>query len=63
MAASNQIFLVVDAGTPVAAFTARPRAESLPAAPARRLHKPAGLHVLEQSGTRSIMTMSAALAE
>jgi hypothetical protein len=24
MAASNQIFLVVDAGTPVAAFTARP---------------------------------------
>jgi hypothetical protein len=24
MAASNQIFLVMDAGTPVAAFTARP---------------------------------------
>ena len=48
MAASNQIFLVVDAGTPVAAFTARPRAESFSKASARRFHQPAGLYVLGQ---------------
>ena len=49
MTASNQIFLVVDAGTPVAAFTAR---QELKAYLRRRLDvfiKPAGLHVLGQS--------------
>jgi hypothetical protein len=40
------------------------RAESLPAAPARRLHQPAGLHVLGQSkGRQASWTMSSALAE
>ena len=49
MVASNQIFLVMDAGTPVAAFTAR---QELKAYLRRRLDvfiKPAGLHVLGQS--------------
>jgi hypothetical protein len=48
MTASNQIFLVMDAGTPVAAFTAR---QELKAYLSRRLDAfidPAGLYVLGQ---------------
>jgi hypothetical protein len=44
MIASNQIFLVVDAGTPVGAS----RADSISAASARCVYQPAGLYVLEQ---------------
>jgi hypothetical protein len=48
MIASNQIFLVVDARTPVAAFTAPSQAESFSAASARCVYQPTGLYVLEQ---------------
>ena len=63
MAASDQIFLVVDAGTPVAAFTA-PR--ELTAYLKRRLDtfiNPLVYRFGDNHGTPSIMTMSAALAE
>ena len=63
MAASNQIFLVMDAGTPVAAFTARPE---LKAYLRRRLDafiNPLVYTSWGNQGTPSIMTMSAALAE
>jgi acetoacetate decarboxylase len=53
MVASNQIFLVMDAGTPWAAFTSR-RSESLSKAPARRFHQPAGLHVSGQSNAHAV---------
>jgi len=63
MVASNQIFLVMDAGTPVAAFTARPE---LKAYLRRRLDafiNPLVYMFWDNQGTPSIMTMSAALAE
>jgi hypothetical protein len=63
MAASNQIFLVMDAGTPVAAFTARPE---LKAYLRRRLVvfiNPLVYTFWDNQGTPSIMTMSVALAE
>ena len=63
MVASNQIFLVMDAGTPVAAFTARPE---LKAYLRRRLDafiNPLVYTFWDNQGTPSIMTMSAALAE
>jgi hypothetical protein len=49
--ASNQIFLVVDAGTPVVRAQRLARAESLSKAPARHIHQPAGLHVWGNQGT------------
>ena len=63
MSASNQIFLVVDAGTPVAAFTAR---RELTAYLKRRLNtfiNPLVYTSWDNQGTPSIMTMLAALAE
>ena len=63
MSASNQIFLVVDAGTPVAAFTAR---RELTAYLKRRLNtfiNPLVYTFWDNQGTPSIMTMSSALAE
>jgi hypothetical protein len=62
MSASNQIFLVVDAGTPVAAFTAR---RELTAYLKRRLNTFINPLVYTFWGSQgpSIMTMSAALAE
>jgi len=62
MAASNQIFLVVDAGTPVAAFTAR---QELKAYLRRWLDAFINPLVYTFWGNQgpSIMTMSAALAE
>ena len=50
MTASNQIFLVMDAGTPKAAFTARRELSAYLKRRARHFHQPAGLHVLGQSG-------------
>jgi hypothetical protein len=61
--ASNQIFLVVDAGTPVAAFTAR---QELKAYLRRRLDvfiNPLVYTFWDNQGTPAIMTMSSALAE
>jgi len=49
MTASNQIFLVMDAGTPKAAFTARRELSAYLKRRARHFHQPAGLHVLGQS--------------
>jgi hypothetical protein len=46
MTASNQIFLVMDAGKPKAAFTNQARDASLPEASARGVHQLAGLYVL-----------------
>jgi hypothetical protein len=62
MTASNQIFLVMDAGTPVAAFTAR---GELQAYLRRRLDTFCNPLVYTFWGSHgpSIMTMSAALAE
>jgi hypothetical protein len=62
MTASNQIFLVVDAGTPVAAFTAR---RELQAYLRRRLDTFCNPLVYTFWGNRgpSIMTMTAALAD
>jgi hypothetical protein len=63
MTASNQIFLVVDAGTPVAAFTAR---HELKADLRRRLDafiKPLIYTFWDNQRTPSIMTTSSALAE
>jgi hypothetical protein len=63
MAASNQIFLVMDAGTPLAAFTAR---QELKAYLRRRLDafiNPLVYTFWDNQGTPSIMTMSAPLAE
>ena len=63
MAASDQIFLVVDAGTLVAAFTAR---RELTACRKRRLDtfiNPLVYRFWDNYGTPSITTMSAALAE
>jgi hypothetical protein len=63
MVASNQIFLVMDAGTPVAAFTAR---HELKAYLRRRLYvfiHPLVYTFWGNQRTPSIMTMSAALAE
>jgi hypothetical protein len=62
MSASNQIFLVVDAGTPVAAFTAR---RELQVYLRRRLDTFINALVYTFWGNQdpSIMTMSAALAE
>jgi len=62
MAATNQIFLVVDAGTPVAAFTAR---RELQPYPRRRLDTFINPLVYTFWGNQgpSIMTMSAALME
>jgi hypothetical protein len=63
MAASDQFFLVVDAGTPVAAFTAR---LELTAYLKRRLDtliNPRIYRFWDNHGKPSIMTMSAALAE
>jgi hypothetical protein len=63
MVASNQIFLVVDAGTPLAAFTAR---RELTAYLKRRLDvfiNPLVYTFWGNQGTPSIMTMSSALAE
>ena len=62
MAASDQIFLVVDAGTPVAAFTAR---RELTAYLKRRLDtfiNPLVYTFWSDRGS-SIMTMSSALVE
>jgi len=62
MAASNQIFLVMDAGTPVAAFTAWPK---LKAYLRRRLDAFINPLVYTFWGSQgpSIMTISSALAE
>ena len=63
MAASNQIFLVMDAGSPKAAFTTRPE---LQAYLRRRLDafiNPLVYTFWGNQGTPSIMTMSAALSE
>ena len=63
MSASNQIFLVVDAGTPVAAFTVR---QELKAYLRRRLDvfiNPLVYTFWDNQGTPSIMTLSAALPE
>jgi hypothetical protein len=63
MATSNQIFLVVDAGAPVVAFTAR---QELKASLRRRLDafiNPLVYTSWDNQGTPSIMTMLAALAE
>ena len=62
MTASNQIFFVVDAGTPVAAFTAR---REMQAYLRRRLDVFINPLVYTFCGNQgpSIMTMSAALAE
>ena len=63
MAASNQIFLVMGAGTPVAAFTGR---RELKAYLRHRLDafiNPMVYTFWDNQGTPSIMTMSAALAE
>jgi hypothetical protein len=46
MSATNQIYLVMDAGR----LHGTARAASLFAAPARRIHQPARLYVLGQSG-------------
>jgi hypothetical protein len=59
MTTSNQIFLVVDAGTPVAAFTAR---RELQAYLRRRLDT-FMVYMFWGSHGPSIMTMSAALAD
>ena len=63
MVASNQIFLAVDADSPVAAFTAR---RELNAYLKRRLDtfiNPLVYTFWDNQGTPSIMTMSAALAD
>jgi hypothetical protein len=63
MTVSNQILLVVDAGTPVAAFTAR---QELKAYLRRRLDSfinPLVYTFWDNRGTPSIMTMSSALGE
>ena len=63
MVASNQIFLVMDAGSTVAAFTAR---HELKAYLRRRLDvfiNPLVYTFWDNQCTPSIMTMSAALAE
>jgi hypothetical protein len=62
MAANYQIFLVMDAGTPVAAFTARHEQKALLASSARRFHQRACLYVLGNQGP-SIMTMLSAVAQ
>jgi hypothetical protein len=49
MTASNQIFLVMDAGHHRGCIHDEARGESLPATPVRRIHQPAGLYVLGQS--------------
>ena len=62
MAASNLIFLVMDAGTPVAAFTTQQELKAY----LRRLDafvSPLVYTFWDDQGTPSIMTMSAALAE
>jgi hypothetical protein len=63
MTTSNQIFLVVDAGSPVAAFTAR---HELKAYLKRRLDafaNPLVYTFWDNQGTPYIMTMSAALGD
>jgi hypothetical protein len=63
MSVSNQIFLVVDAGTRVAAFTAR---QELKAYLTRRLDafiNPLVYTFWDNQGTPNIMTMSSALAD
>ena len=63
MVASNQIFLVMDADTPVAAFSAR---QELKAYLRRQLDAfidPLLYTFWDNQGTPSIMTISAALVE
>jgi hypothetical protein len=54
MTPSNQILLVMDAGSPVAAFTARRELQAY----RRRFTKPASLYVYGKQGP-SVMTMAA----
>jgi hypothetical protein len=63
MAASDQIFLVVDAGTPVAAFTARRELTAYLKLRLDTFINPLVYRFWDNRGTPSIMTMSAALAE
>ena len=49
MSASEHIYLVMDAGSPVAAFTVQHEMKAYFEAAARNVHEPAGLHVRGQS--------------
>ena len=62
MTASNQIFLVMDAGTPVAAFTARREPQTYLRRRLGTFCNPL-VYTFRRSHGPSIMTMSAALAE
>jgi hypothetical protein len=62
MTASNPIFLVIDAGTPVAAFTARPELKAFLQRRREAFTNPLVYTFWGNHGP-SIMTMSAALAE
>jgi hypothetical protein len=63
MAASYQIFLVMDAGTPVAAFTPRPDLKAYLRRRPDVFINPLVYTFWDNQGTPSIMTTSAALAE
>jgi len=62
MTASNQIFLVVDAGTPVAAFTARHELKAFLQRRRDGFTDPL-VYMFRSNHDPSIMTMSSALAE
>ena len=63
MVASNQIFLVMDADTPVAAFSARQELKAYLTAGSTLSSTPLVYTLWDNQGTPSIMTISAALAE
>jgi hypothetical protein len=63
LSASNQLFLVVDAGTPVAAFTARRELKAYLKRQLDTFINPLVYEFSDNQGTPSIMTMSAALGE
>jgi len=60
MVASNQIFLVVDASTPVAVFTAR---QELKAYLKRAFNRPLVYRIDSEGHAPTIMTMSRAMSE
>ena len=63
MAASNQIFLVMDAGNPKAAFTTRPELQAYLRRRVDTFTNPLVYTFWGNQGTPSIMTMSSAFAE
>jgi hypothetical protein len=61
MSASDQIFLVMDAGSPVAAFTARHELKAFLQCRLDTFINPLVYTLWDNQGTPSIMTMSAAM--